>query len=59
MEDFFLPRFASVYSAVNECLHCWVPEGTCDGQVLLHGFLAASYYDVSKHHNYVSAGNTE
>ena len=24
-----VPRFASVYSAANEFLHCW--EGTCDG----------------------------
>ena len=29
LRQFHLPRFASVYSAANEYLHCW--EGICDG----------------------------
>ena len=36
MKDVFgFPRFASVYSVVNEYLHCW--EGTCDGLVSCPG----------------------
>ena len=29
LRQFHLPQFASVYSAANECQHCW--EGTCNG----------------------------
>ena len=28
LRQFYLPHFASVFSAVNEYQHCW--EGTCD-----------------------------